>query len=253
MPYVRKAERERALWMTLREAATYIQEAERCDSVEALRQLKMAIADQQIAVRWADATDAKDQPATNPAFWQEVQLLLVQDGFAPDPDWNILRPLLVHRETVTTIWSHPTPETTDTVADHVAVTVARKGGRPSVRNLVWDSLTRRRDGGDKLESPYQRLAEQVAADNGTDLDAKGWDERTIVQHVSDWFRHENVWETLAQMQTERILFDLTIEKLAQIVAERNGRKIDDPGWMKKKIELYVGDWLTENSVDLVRK
>jgi hypothetical protein len=53
MPYVSRAEQERALWMTLREALEHIQMREGCNLRAAWDQLQKAIGDQEVKVRWA--------------------------------------------------------------------------------------------------------------------------------------------------------------------------------------------------------
>jgi hypothetical protein len=63
MPYISEAERKRAehlarlgqRWMPLAEAVSQIRTAENCDQKEAWRQLRNAIIDEKVSVRWADA------------------------------------------------------------------------------------------------------------------------------------------------------------------------------------------------------
>jgi hypothetical protein len=53
MPYVSKWVRERALWMTLVEAVTQIQDCEGCTQLEAVGQLRQALGEADIPARWA--------------------------------------------------------------------------------------------------------------------------------------------------------------------------------------------------------
>jgi hypothetical protein len=81
MTYLSKAERERARWMTAAEAIIHIQKAESCGRDEAWVQLRKAIADGEVAVRWADASlepsntrpghsvEQDDVPPASKQFW----------------------------------------------------------------------------------------------------------------------------------------------------------------------------------------
>ena len=53
MPYISKWARERALWMTLVEAVTHIQDCDGCTQLEALGQLRQALGEADIPARWA--------------------------------------------------------------------------------------------------------------------------------------------------------------------------------------------------------
>ena len=56
MPYISKAARERARWITVREALSIIETADSCETKEAWRQLRDAIADGAVAAKWDDAS-----------------------------------------------------------------------------------------------------------------------------------------------------------------------------------------------------
>jgi hypothetical protein len=86
MPYQSKADRERAQWMTLREALTHIGKAERCTLKAALRQLGEAIADREIDARWPHALhlsgdwDEDLGPPRDIRFWKSARFILAGGG-----------------------------------------------------------------------------------------------------------------------------------------------------------------------------
>ena len=55
MAYVPKAAKDRALWITPKEAVAHVCEVERCDSKEAKQQIITALRDREIETRWADS------------------------------------------------------------------------------------------------------------------------------------------------------------------------------------------------------
>jgi hypothetical protein len=101
-----EAEEEHEQWMSLVEAIERIQIAQRCDSIEALSQLKRELRDGMVRPAWEDSEGPKDCP--DPKFLQASQLLLVGTGLAPD---NVkereYRPLLVERSAVRKLWPLP--------------------------------------------------------------------------------------------------------------------------------------------------
>jgi hypothetical protein len=150
VPYVSKLAEERAKWMTLREAVAHIKAADRVSRRAAWDQLREAIGDQTVAVRWADVTlepstmleghyvEEDDVPPTSRQFWKlalikfagggrvlddpacrgsSVRLRLIREGTLH------YRPLLVRREPVERLWprldkgaeeSSPTDQIRDT-------------------------------------------------------------------------------------------------------------------------------------------
>jgi hypothetical protein len=97
---------DQARWMTLLEALAHIQRLEKCDSVVAQVQLKHAIGQGKIPVKWADSKRPKDKP--NVSKLQRSQLVLSGHGLASGG--LSLRPLLVLRSAVHTTWSGTTSE-----------------------------------------------------------------------------------------------------------------------------------------------
>jgi hypothetical protein len=101
-PAQRKAEEKYEQWMSLVEAIERIRMSPRCDSIEALRQLKREVNDGMVQVQWEDSDGPKDSP--DPKYLQGAQLLLIGTGFAPDNVQKIYRPLLVERSAVRELW-----------------------------------------------------------------------------------------------------------------------------------------------------
>jgi hypothetical protein len=131
MPYVSKSAEERAKWMTLCEAVAHIEIVERCSFRVAWDQLRDAIGDQAVMVRWGDVSlelstirdghyiEEDDVPPNNEWFWTSARAIFVGTGrVLDDPACrakNIrlkliregelhYRPLLVRREAVERIW-----------------------------------------------------------------------------------------------------------------------------------------------------
>jgi hypothetical protein len=63
------------------------------------------------------------------------------------------------------------------------------GGRPSARDLVYQTLAQMRSDGVSLNKPLKALADEVASRNKVKLGDRGWAERTIVRLVSYWLRN----------------------------------------------------------------
>jgi hypothetical protein len=96
------------------------------------------------------------------------------------------KPLFQHDE-VLKLWP-PMPESGQSPSENVVNFPRGSRGRPSERDLVYQTLAQMRRDGVSLNKPHKTLAEQVASRNGHKLGDRGWDDRTIVQHVSDWLR-----------------------------------------------------------------
>ena len=90
-----KAEEKRVRWMTLVQAVEHVQLLENCDSVEALRQLKIEIGDGLVHLEWADSTKLSYSPDAQ--YLKTSQLLLIGVGLAPDSIDELYRPLSVER------------------------------------------------------------------------------------------------------------------------------------------------------------
>ena len=203
MPYQSKADRERAQWMTLREALTHIGKAERCTLKAALRQLGEAIADREIDARWPHALhlsgdwDEDLGPPRDIRFWKSARFILAGGGrILDDPACRThhvrlqliregklhYRRVLIRRDDVERIW--PARE----ARAREQVDIRRKQGRPTARDTVWKTMGQMRDESYNLTTPQLRLAELVAERNSRKLGDKGWSERTIIEHVSDWLK-----------------------------------------------------------------
>ena len=107
------------------------------------------------------------------------------------------RPLLVLRDTVDSIWpvagrTVADVETGGTGSDNTAGNQAtsaeatHKGGRPSIKQLVYETLSQMRDEGISMTRPQKALAYEIAQRNGEQIGEKDWSERTVIAHVSKW-------------------------------------------------------------------
>lgn len=96
-----KSENDRLPWMTLVDAEEHIEILQKCDSVEALRQLKEEIGDGFVAVKWED--DPTDNPDVK--ILKTSEFILTGPGFAPDG--KKYRQLLVNRANVFRRWPAP--------------------------------------------------------------------------------------------------------------------------------------------------
>jgi|GEM_PF-4028155 len=106
MPYIRKSQRDRALWMTLVEAVNHINEQERTE--DGLDQIRIALGEGEIPARWAWPSLAEgpnevdgwklhlvpmrdpplfleDTVPTDRRFWDKAIMLLDGDGKVVDP------------------------------------------------------------------------------------------------------------------------------------------------------------------------
>jgi hypothetical protein len=223
MPYVSKMAQERARWMTLREAVAHIATADHCSFRAAWLQLRTAIGDQEVSVRWAGVrvenhTSDGDQyfaedlgPPMTKRFWESARAVFIGPGCVlDDPACQSqrirrkliregtlrYRGLLVLREHVEKIWPGGSAEHLASRESVSASNDIGARGRPSAHDSVWQTLDRMRNGGANLGLSQKRLAELVAQDNDKKLDHDmGWSERTIVQHVSDWLKEQGLTPT----------------------------------------------------------
>jgi hypothetical protein len=131
MPYVSRAKRERARWMTLHEALAHIATVEGLALETAWDQLRDAIGDGEAAVRWADVSldlstiggghyvEEDDVPPSVKWFWKSAWVEFEGEGSVLDDpacraknirlklireDELHYRPLLVRREAVERLW-----------------------------------------------------------------------------------------------------------------------------------------------------
>jgi hypothetical protein len=216
MPYKTTAEKEREKWMTLPEAVTHIRSADGCDEEEARRQLIAALAeglrplgvlkwerernDRSPPMGYTPATTPTDTPPTGPA-WLKAKIRW-KDGRVRD-DWGEYKPgkwrvLLIQRHSVHRVW-HSREANTESRGGPLEnpVSLVRKaGGRPSVRDQVYDTLEKMRSAGDDLTLPNKKLAEVVAKRKYKKLGDPNWNKRTIEGHISTWKR-EHAWCLIA--------------------------------------------------------
>jgi hypothetical protein len=85
MPYVPKADRNRAQWMSLCETLAFIRTADNCNRKEARKQLGEAVADHEVEARWAEYLNISGDwddigPLTNLSFWRSALFIFIDGG-----------------------------------------------------------------------------------------------------------------------------------------------------------------------------
>jgi hypothetical protein len=129
MPYVSKAARERARWMTLREALVHIASLENCSLRAAWQQLREAIIDNEVVAFWLDMGPHAqlmgggrfiDETPADRRFWESARIIFTGEGrILDDPSLHSAeerlkligtrelryRPVKIVREAVEKIWS----------------------------------------------------------------------------------------------------------------------------------------------------
>ena len=173
-----KHEDDRLRWMTLVEAEEHIEVVQNCDSVEALQQLKTEIGDGVVAVKWADG------PMDNPdvTILKTSEFILTGPGFAPDG--KEYRPLLIFRADILRLWPEPVERMPGEQSN------SKPGpGRPSERDQIWTTLSemqRTRSLPLTLNRSQKKILEGLAKKLNFTIGSRGWSERTVLQHISDW-------------------------------------------------------------------
>ena len=221
-----KVEQERMRWMTLVEGIEHIQVGMGYEWQEALRQLKNEIGEGSVRVKWADQDEPSDRP--DPEYLKTSQFFPVGFGLAPDNVNETYRTLLVERAAVQKLWPLSDAKKsilledeipsgfTDLIEERVTPSLAilkRKsnypvsdhqpmlgdsstppsiGNRshPSMQHKVWNILSQMRSEGESFDRPNKELAKEVAERNGKKLGDKGWGDRSVVGHISNWKKVE---------------------------------------------------------------
>jgi hypothetical protein len=191
LPYISKAERERARWMTLNEAVDRICQHHNCDRREAIRQIRKALADNALApLRWEDQL-IKPNFATLPPidrrFWEEARF---QRGRVFDPWTKQWRVLLIPKLRINEHW----PERTEAASDdsqtspdggNVYSFPKPKVGATSARaefDRAYDQL--RSQLGDVVETmPPMELARALAKMADKKLGDPKWSTRTLLEYI----------------------------------------------------------------------
>jgi len=201
--------------MTWSKLVEHVRDDERCDENEARRQIGNAIADRMLRVRWEDQREIPfgstggigvqiSVPPRDAAYWLTCEIDLIDPDrvLEPppyDPDWvdkrtakrlektrRFRKPLFQHDEVLKL--RPPMPESGQSPSENVVNFPRGSRGRPSERDSVYQTLAQMRRDGVSLNKPQKTLAEEVASRNKVKLGDRGWGDRTIVQHVSDWLR-----------------------------------------------------------------
>jgi hypothetical protein len=192
----------------------HVRNIDRCDEHEARRQIGNAIADGKLRVGWDNEREIPfgigpiqlpaDRPPRDAAYWLKCEIdpthpdcVLEPPSYDPDlvdkrtakrlDKKRRFRKPLFERDQVVELW--PLALTSVQRPSENVVNFPRGSrGRPSERDTVYRTLAQMRRDGVSLNKSQKTLAEEIARSNGAKLGDKGWDDRTIMQHISDWLR-----------------------------------------------------------------
>lgn len=196
MAYVPKAAKDRALWITPKEAVAHVCGIERCKPKEAERQIRHALADTKLLLRWADAKPigyyksgrakfGMDQPPKEPNAiqnedhdWLKVKIDW-DSGKTHDPQahffnklrrmdaaskgkaprlWDNERPLLLLKKSIEKEWPTPDTVTNTRPAHHTGAP-----GRPTPWHYYESEVTRRWKAGGLGDAKLSDLADSLMA------------------------------------------------------------------------------------------
>jgi hypothetical protein len=166
-------------WMTLVEAEEHIEVLKSCDSAEALRQLKEEISDGIVSVKWRN--DSIDNPDVT--ILKTLKFILRGAGIVRYD--NEYRTLLINRADVLRLWPEPNDLVMQMLVEESDSKTRR--GRPSQRDQIWAALSEMKI--QELLPPsgnQKKIAEDVAKKCNHKIGSRGWSERTVLQHISDW-------------------------------------------------------------------
>lgn len=213
MPYKSKAERKRADYVTFVEAVAHICAVDRCDKDAAMEELLSAIIDNEVDVIWADRQDELGPPAgskslrqrwVRAAFWRKERILLKNGGMALNDGINTpekvrkeairagvieYRPVVVKYADILRHWPKQRTESISRLGTGhrpPSSKATSTGGRPTIKHLVWGTLSLMRDEEYSLNRTQMALAAEIVKRNGKQFGDTGWSERTVLKHVSDW-------------------------------------------------------------------
>jgi hypothetical protein len=164
------------------EATEYIQIADELEFLDALARLKVEIGNGFVGIKWEDQKDSEDGP--DPNYLAKSQLLPIGPGFARDAgaQREPYRPLLVRTSDLQMVWPSPTARTKVSTPLHVH----KRAGRGSARQLIWTTLSRMQSEQWSMNQPHIKLVKEVLRRNGKKFEDSGWNDRTVLRHVSKW-------------------------------------------------------------------
>jgi hypothetical protein len=172
-------ENEQMEWMTLVNAEEHIEVLQNCDSAEALRQLKEEIGDGIIAVKWGD--DSTDIPDVT--ILKTAKFLLIGPGIVRDG--KEYRPLLILHADILRLWPEPSNPVEQMPGKQSNSESGR--GRPSARDQIWAAPSEMQSEKSlPLNGNQKQIATEVTNRLNRKIGSRGWSERTIVEHISDW-------------------------------------------------------------------
>jgi hypothetical protein len=195
LPYISKAERERARWMTLAETLAHIAESDGCDRRSALKQLCGALGDNQIIAIWEDSSDSRDRPTRDATFWQPARF---RGNKVFDPSTERWRTLLINKSNILEHW----PERSETASVVPATSESQQAskdgsnlvpipkvkiGAPSHEDEIHQALDRLSQRGCRVKTARPaELYPTIAAECGKQIGDEGFSPRSIRRHLQSW-------------------------------------------------------------------
>jgi hypothetical protein len=180
--------------MTLAEAVDRICQCDGCDRRSALKQLRNALGDRSLDIKWKEykrppieyeGLSAGYRPPGDPRFWQQAR---IRGAGVFDQISKSWRTLLILKDDVFRLWPEPPDLPSASAESRQAITKA-KGGRPTAKEDISRAL-------DKLspekglrvkDMPLKELAARVARRCGKQLGgSRGWSLRTVQRHIRSW-------------------------------------------------------------------
>jgi hypothetical protein len=224
-PYISKAERERARWITLAKAIDWISEKYNYSRRDATRALRDAIGENVLTLCWEDQLPSTSRtkttppvvpapssharvpptfarppvvptlydPPTDPHFWQTAR---IRRSRVFDPSANRWRTLLILIDSILLAWPELAESTKakDGVPKEPAESRKAKGGAPSKKPEIYRALDRLSRQGHRIKTmDTTKLAKLVASECGKQLgepDGPKGDEgfalRTVQRHIGSY-------------------------------------------------------------------
>jgi hypothetical protein len=189
MPYISDAERERARWMTLTELIAHV-EREGCDRSAALKQIRNALGDRKLRIKWekeplrlSQYILYAHQPPEGASFWQQADI--GGDAKVLDPETENRRTLLILKDDVFELWPVPSVAAAASESGKVGPTIkAKDRGRPIACNDVHQAADRLSQQGRKLKDMPQKEREALV------VEASGKCLRTVQKYLPSWLENQ---------------------------------------------------------------
>jgi hypothetical protein len=183
--------------MTFAEAIDCISKQEKCSPSEATRQMRTALADNEITgLCWEDqrsgmtaVLDSRpDYPPTDREFWQGEASIPDDAGRVFDRWTNRRRTLLVPKQSIFQIWPEPSNPSAQGESEQAdPITKKNAGGRPSARDEIHQACDRLFQQGHRVKTmSLDDAAKLVTRKCGKTPTEHGWAPRTVKKNIGIW-------------------------------------------------------------------